>query len=169
MAEDSADSNAASQSAENEHTQAAKKAADTAARLVASNSGIEAFKRVVVRDTDVQDRLAATSDQEEFIETAVALAAQHGFTFTVDEARDHLREMEQHHSASMTLSAEPDATTALSAESDASTAFSAEPDPSTNPPSRGPSLVGCSSQNTVSNPSYSIQCGLSTQKCLCTL
>ena len=29
--------------------------------------------------------------------------------------------------------------------------------------------VGCSSRTTIVDPSYSMQCGLRTQKCLCTL
>src|ERR1051326_3006561 len=59
------------------HVSAASRAASLAAKMVASNPNIEAFKRVVVRNRSVQDRLAAAASEKDFVKTAVQRSEEH--------------------------------------------------------------------------------------------
>jgi hypothetical protein len=131
------------------HVGAAQRAAGLAAKMVASNPNIEAFKRIVVRNRSVQDRLAAAGSEKEFISTAVGLAAEHGLPFSESQARSHLKRVQEVHPAFA--------------------ATAAEVDPGGGGGGGGGSSSGCGSQGTSSSPAYSLQCGLSTQKCLCTI
>jgi hypothetical protein len=131
------------------HAGAAQTAAALAAKLVASNPNIEAFKRVIVRNRAVQDRLAAAASEKEFISTAVGLAAEHGLPFTESQARSHLKKVQEVHPAFA--------------------ATSAEINPGGGGGGGGGSSSGCGSQGTSSSSAYSLHCGLSTQKCLCTI
>lgn len=132
------------------HVGAAQTAAALASKMVASNPNIEAFKRVIVRNRAVQDRLAAAGSEKEFISTAVGLAAEHGLPFSESQARSHLKTVQEMHPAFAAVSAEID------------------PNPGGGGGGGG-SSPGCGSQGTSSSSAYSLQCGLSTQKCLCTI
>jgi hypothetical protein len=129
----------------------AQRVAAVAAKMVASNPNIEAFKRIIVSNKGVQDALAAATSTEDFINKGVQLAEQNGVPFTAAEAQDHLAKLQETHPAFVALSSEPGG----GGGGGGSTG--------------GGGSSGCSSQNTVTNPAYSIQCGLRTQKCLCTL
>jgi uncharacterized membrane protein YgcG len=133
------------------HVGAAQTAATLAAKMVASNPNIEAFKRVIVRNRSVQDRLAAAKSEKEFISTAVGLAAEHGLPFSESQARSHLKTVQEVHPAFAATSAEVD------------------PGGGGGGGSGGGGTSGCGSQGTSSSSAYSLQCGLSTQKCLCTI
>ena len=133
------------------HVSVASRAASLAAQMVASNANIEAFKRVVVRNRSVQDRLAAAASEKDFVKTAVQVAGEHGLPFSESAAREHLKRLQQVHPAF------------------AATASEVDPGSGGGGGGGGGSSSGCSSSGTVSNPAYSIQCGLSTQKCLCTI
>lgn len=129
------------------HAGAAQAAATLASKMVASNPNIEAFKRIIVRNRAVQDRLGAAKNEDEFINTAVGLAAEHGLPFTERQARSHLKKTQELHPAFA--------------------ATSAEIAPSGG--GGGGVSSGCGSSGTSSSSAYSLQCGLSTQKCLCTI
>jgi|ERR1051326_4993453 hypothetical protein len=131
------------------HVSAASRAASLAAKMVASNPNIEAFKRVVVRNRSVQDRLAAAASEKDFVKTAVQIAGEHGLPFSESAAREHLKRLQQVHPAYA--------------------ATASEVDSGGGGGGGGGSSSGCSSSGTSSSPAYSMQCGLSTQKCLCTI
>jgi hypothetical protein len=133
------------------HVSVAARAAALAAQMVASNANIEAFKRVVVRNRSVQDRLASAASEKDFVKTAVQVAGEHGLPFSESAAREHLKRLQQVHPAF------------------AATASEVDPGGGGGGGGGGGSSSGCSSSGTVSNPAYSIQCGLNTQKCLCTI
>ena len=129
----------------------ASRAASLAAQMVASNANIEAFKRVVVRNRSVQDRLAGAANEKDFVKTAVQVAGEHGLPFSESAAREHLKRLQQVHPAF------------------AATASEVDPGGGGGGGGGGGSSSGCSSSGTSSSPAYSMQCGLSTQKCLCTI
>lgn len=133
-----------------QHAGAAKKASALAAKMVSRNPNIEAFKRIILKNKTVQKSLASAKSEDDFISKAVSLAEKQGVPFTERQARNHLKTTQELQPAHAALAAEVD-------------------QPSSGGGGGGGSSAGCSSSGTVSNPSYSIQCGLSTQKCLCTI
>jgi len=132
------------------HANAAKQAATLAAKMVSRNPNIEAFKRIILKNKTVQKSLASAKSEDDFISKAVSLAEKQGVPFTERQARNHLKTTQELQPAHAALAAEVD-------------------QPSGGGGGGGGSSAGCGSSGTASNPAYSIQCGLSTQKCLCTI
>jgi predicted ribosomally synthesized peptide with nif11-like leader len=101
------------------------------------------FIQRVLRDSDLQDTLGKASTHEEFVKSAVTLGEKLGYNFSEEDVTRTIA--------------------AAKAEEDAAAASGGVSGESEVP------AANCSSSGTISHPAYTMQCGLSTQKCLCTL
>ena len=67
-----------------------------------STQAVESFYNKVLRDPGLQERFKAASGEEAFVQLAVNLGAQNGFSFTPDEVRERLKQVAGDNEAELT-------------------------------------------------------------------
>ncbi|QHS56044.1 Nif11 family protein [Mucilaginibacter sp. 14171R-50] len=104
-------------------------------------SKIENFRQQLLTDTNLQQEALAAAANGDFAENMAALGAKHGHSFTADDVNAEMAKLKGGDVASG---------------SDMSAAAMSV-------------KAGCGTSSTLPNPSYTMDCGASTQRCLCTL
>ncbi|RYU90911.1 Nif11 family protein [Mucilaginibacter terrigena] len=102
---------------------------------------IEDFRKQLLTDTNLQQEALSAAENGDFAANIAALGQKHGFSFSADDVNSEMEKLQG-----------GDSPADSNLQAGAMTA-----------------KAGCGSSSTLPNPSYTLDCGASTQRCLCTL
>ncbi len=60
-----------------------------------SRESLDKFKKAILKNSNLQERLKQANDQESFIELAVRLGQENGYSFTTEEIEASIQEQNQ--------------------------------------------------------------------------